>query len=361
MKKFLKENVGEILFSIFLILAVVMMFLPFYEVVQKLKDASGESYKIYTDFSFINMVFGINSSVVTTNINILLLTSLIILFIGSLLFYIGRGLIKNHIKCSTVLSFISLSLVVISLFLILFSYYYIPLIDSNIASINGFKEINVISYSYGITLGSLIVMSLCILRRVFDKTHFTIYEISEMAMLVALALVLDKVKIPVGVTGGSINASAIPLFMIAIRYGPLKGLLCSSLIFGLISCLLDGYGIQTFPFDYLIAFSGYASVGLFFKLFKKHILDKNNAENSGNELGFLMTSIILGSVVSFITRMFGSSWSSVIFYDYSWSEAFLYNITYIPFAVFGSGAIACILAKPILVINKKFPIKCKAC
>ena len=54
---------------------------------------------------------------------------------------------------------------------------------------------------------------------------FSVRDIAEIAVLCALAVVLDKFgKIPIGSTGGSINISTVPLFIIAFRHGWFKGL-----------------------------------------------------------------------------------------------------------------------------------------
>ena len=68
---------------------------------------------------------------------------------------------------------------------------------------------------------------------------FSVRDIAEIAILVALALGLDKLKISVGATGGSVNFAMFPLFVIALRHGPFKGFIAGGIVYGLISCLLD--------------------------------------------------------------------------------------------------------------------------
>ena len=50
---------------------------------------------------------------------------------------------------------------------------------------------------------------------------FNVHDMVEIAMLVALAIILDQfLKISIGATGGSINLAALPLLIISFRHGP---------------------------------------------------------------------------------------------------------------------------------------------
>ena len=99
---------------------------------------------------------------------------------------------------------------------------------------------------------------------------FSVRDIVEIAVMCALAVVLDKaVKIPIGSTGGSLHISAVPLFIIAFRHGWFKGFIASGIVFGLVKCILDGYGFQFFFFEYLIAFGSIALAGLFGRMIFK--------------------------------------------------------------------------------------------
>lgn len=349
MKTFFKKCWPDIVYLLLAILLVVLTFVPMYNIViENLNDE-----KEYFVFSIFDFIFGANILTSSFDGNIILMVVYSLFFIGIILYIIQLFINKDNENVRLVLNSITCALNIIFMIALLFAYVYVPLMNANLSAVQGFKKIEPIGWSYCLFMISNIVMILILLRKTAFQAKFSIYEISEIAIFCALALVLDKVKIPVGATGGSINASAVPLFIISIRYGPLKGLLASSFVFGLISCLLDGYGIQTYPFDYLIAFSGYASVGLFMNLFEKHVI--KGRENI--EFACICLSFVLGAFVSFLTRMLGSSISSMIFYEYSFGAALLYNLTYIPLSVFGCMVIALVLAKPIQVINNKFPVK----
>ncbi len=349
MSTFLKKHWPDIVYLILVAIVIGFSFVPMFNVVTK----DMEKNKYYFPMMIVNFIFGSKVNDVSFGPNVILIIVYILFLIGVVLFVVNLFIKQNKEKAATVLASVTCGINILFLFALLFIYAYVPFTNANFSNISGFKEIEPIGWSYAIFMFANVVIVLMLLRETAFKVKFSIYEISEIAIFCSLALVLDKAKIPVGATGGSINASALPLFIIAIRYGPLKGLFASSLIFGFISCLLDGYGIQTYPFDYLIAFSGYASVGLFMNIFKKHVL----AKKENMEFACICFSFILGAIASFITRMLGSSISSVLFYELSFGEALVYNIAYIPLSVFGCMIIALILAKPIQIINNKFPVK----
>ncbi len=186
-----------------------------------------------------------------------------------------------------------------------------------------------------------------------ERRLFTTKEIAEISMMVALAVVLDKIKIQVGTSGGSINASALPLMILSIRVGFIKGVFASSILFGLITNILDGWGVQTLPFDYMIGFLGYALPGLFYYIFKKTCF-----KDSSKEIGNLILSFVLGSIFAFVIRMFGSGLSSWLIYGLTdIVEIIAFNYIYI-----GVSSITCLilsicLAPAVDKVNKIFPLK----
>lgn len=176
----------------------------------------------------------------------------------------------------------------------------------------------------------------------------SVREMCEMGMLVALAIILDLpfLKIRIGQNGGSISLTMLPLFVLAIRHGPLKGFIGCGIVYGLITCLIDGWGFSTYPFDYLLA---YGSIGIA-GLFKNKILKNDNFIRS---LLWCSLAVLLGSFGRFIS----SSISSVIFYELSFPAALVYNIAYIGPAAVITLDIFIILLKPLIRVNERFPIK----
>lgn len=176
----------------------------------------------------------------------------------------------------------------------------------------------------------------------------TVREIVESAMLIALAIVLDLpfCKVQIGHGGGSISLTMLPLFVLALRHGPIKGLISIGLIYGGITCLLDGWGFATFPFDYFLGYGSIAIVGFF----KKKIL-----ENSSIVRGIVWITISVS--ICIISRYISGCLSSMILYEYTLEASLIYNLTYI----IPSGVITLdlliVLYKPLLSINKRFPTK----
>lgn len=83
----------------------------------------------------------------------------------------------------------------------------------------------------------------------------------EGAVMVAVAVVLNFIKVDLGPEGGSVNLLFIPLMVYALRRGPLWGI-GAGLVFGILKCLIGGgisYGWQSLLLDYAAA---YALVGL---------------------------------------------------------------------------------------------------
>ena len=146
-------------------------------------------------------------------------------------------------------------------------------------------------------------------------------DIAEIAMLCGLAIVIDRfIKIPLGATGGSINLAMFPLILIALRHGWFKGFIAGGLIFGLITNLLDGYGLACYPLEYLVAFGSIAIIGVLSPYIYK--LGKNKT----------LISILLlsaGVISTGVIRFFAASIDSVILYQYGWIDAFIYNLPYV--------------------------------
>lgn len=178
----------------------------------------------------------------------------------------------------------------------------------------------------------------------------------ENAMLVAAAFVLSFIKLFSMPTGGSINFQMLPLMIIAIRRGPLSGFLFGGFLYGLLTCFVDGYGFQSFPFDYLIGFGSVAILGFF----KPLILGKDpkttkKKDEEGNPIVIEYKKpnlfqaecfILLGGLLATCMRFVGGCTSSIALYGYNFPAAAAYNFPYI----FISGGIS------IAVLMLIFPV-----
>ena len=182
-----------------------------------------------------------------------------------------------------------------------------------------------------------------------NNERMTVREIVEEGVLISLAFVLNFIKIPIGPTGGSINFQMLPLMIIALRHGPEHGFVAGGIIYGLLTCLTDGYGFACYPFDYLIGFGSVAIMGLF----RKFIFGED--QNGYNLKGILF--ILLAGLLSTAVRYIGSNVSSIVVYGYALEAALAYNAYYIPL----SGLIATLafiaMYRPLIKINQHYPVK----
>ena len=174
-------------------------------------------------------------------------------------------------------------------------------------------------------------------------------EIGEDGILIAAAFILNIIKIPLAPGAGSVNFQMLPLFIIALRHGPAHGLVCGGIIYGLITCLTDGYGFATYPFDYLI---GFGSVMVMGYLARFILSEEQKWYNVKGEI-----FLFVGGLIATLIRFIGSTASSMIVYQYSLTAALAYNAFYIPIS--GVMAIAVLMGAygPLLRINHRFPVK----
>ena len=180
----------------------------------------------------------------------------------------------------------------------------------------------------------------------FSNESIKTRDIAEDGILIAAAFILNLVKIPVSTGGGSINFQMLPLFLIALRRGPAHGLVCGGIIYGLITCLTDGWGFATYPFDYLIGFGSVMVIGYF----RRFIFSKDqDGYNLKGEL-FILLACLLATLIRFV----GSTASSIIVYGVTLKEALIYNAVYIP--VSGAIATALLMASygALIKINKRY-------
>lgn len=184
---------------------------------------------------------------------------------------------------------------------------------------------------------------------------FNVADITEMGMFVAIALGLNFLKvIQLGASGGSVNFQMLPLFILALRKGPLKGFIAGGIVYGLISCLTDGYGIATFPFDYLVGMGSVAVLGFFSPL----IFGEN--QKTYNIKGEI--SLLVAGILATFFRYVGACVSSMVIYglplynNVPLANALSYNFLYV--FISGGIAIAIIMAiyGPMIRVNKHFPI-----
>ena len=215
---------------------------------------------------------------------------------------------------------------------------------------NEIENLSSVSYGWGsnVSVAMAICAAVISLSAEFSTNPIVTREIAEDGVLIAAAFILNLIKIPLAAGAGSINLQMLPLFIIALRHGPAHGLICGGIIYGLLTCLTDGWGFATYPFDYLIGFGSVMVMGFF----AKFILSKNQKwYNIKGEI-FLLVAGVLATLV----RLIGSTASSMVIYKYTFAAAIAYNAVYIP--VSGAVAIAVLMAAygPLLKVHHQFPV-----
>lgn len=190
------------------------------------------------------------------------------------------------------------------------------------------------------------------------KPFISIREMAEIGMLVALAVILNMafLRIQVQALGGSIDFAMVPLFVLSYRHGFLKGFFGCGIIFGIIACLYDHYGIITYPLDYLLAFGSISLAGLFSKLaFPDKYLVKNVWLDrfflTKNKLFFLL-SIFVGAFARFTFHVI----SGMVVFSTSFWPSVVYNVSYmLPSFVICLIALM-LLYRPLILINRIYPV-----
>jgi thiamine transporter len=184
----------------------------------------------------------------------------------------------------------------------------------------------------------------------------SVRDIAEEGMLIALAFILNLIRLFKAPTGGSVNLQMLPLFILAIRHGPTHGFISAGIVYALLSFATDGYPIQCLPFDYIIGFGGVAVLGAFRPLiFNKNVMNEEDSKTKGVVLGLSM--ILIGGILATGIRFIGSTISSVVGpWGLDWKAAMLYNSIYIP----ASGGLATVLTMalyPALIqLERRFPL-----
>lgn len=172
---------------------------------------------------------------------------------------------------------------------------------------------------------------------------YTIKDIAEIGILVGLALVLNIqiFSIHIMPNAGSISFTMIPLFIIALRKSWWKTLIATALIYGVFACLMDGYGFQTYPLDYMLAYGSITVVSLV----RKQIFEKR--------LGVVY--LIVSVVIAILLRILFATLDGVWIYNTTFLASFIYNATYISITGALSLAVLLLLYKPLQIIVNKYP------
>jgi thiamine transporter len=147
--------------------------------------------------------------------------------------------------------------------------------------------------------------------------RLTVRQMALMGMLVAISIVLDAVfKFYQQANGGSINLAMVGLVLIALSFGWWQTWLAITIVFGLLTAVLDGY-IVYYLFDYFFALSGFVVIALM----RKTII-------ATDELKGLFT-LTWTFAIAFTWRLLMHVISGVLYFEVDWAGSLAYNLTYL--------------------------------
>ena len=184
-----------------------------------------------------------------------------------------------------------------------------------------------------------------ICRYIFDNSKLDIKDIAEIAIFVSFAFVLDLplFKIKIVANGGSISLIMLPLVLLSLRKGFFKGFIGAGIVFGLVSCFLDGYGLITYPLDYLLGFGSLAVVGLF----RKFIIGKE-------KITWINYAILFGvTLLAMSLRTLASTLSGIFIYKLDFVSSLVYQLTYMGPSFGAVTALLLILLYPLNKVSLK--------
>lgn len=334
MKDFLKKNLAYVVGCISILAIIGFLFAPLLDYTIKV-----DGVKTTTSLNIIGLF---NPNVCKTWLPVTILvfiSAIIICFVFAFAFKNNK---KVHDGFTTALLIAIFALFVISfLSKSIFDYF---AGEAETPLIENFRSSS-ISWGLGVIIFFSTITFLCgISFSSFSKQSTK--AIAEDGILIAAAFVLNFIKIPIQSGGGSINFQMFPLLVIALRRGPLTGLICSGVIYGALTCLTDGYGFASYPFDYLIGFGSTAAVGFFNPL----IFPKEEKPLWQRELW-----LFLGGVLVTLIRFIGSTTSSMVIYDTGFVASLIYNSVYIPVSCALAVAVTMLLLPSITAINRRYP------
>ena len=339
-KEFLKNNISYLIALMMNLAIVGFLFAPL--LTYETKYYVGEE-KIKDYFSA-NIIKLLSGSITPSWVFIVLLVFVIIPFFA----LIVALFLKNNKKVNdSLIAIVLIDLALLVAYAILvkeiFSYFAGEM--GMIANFNGAQV--------GWGAGVIIFLAAVEFFAVISSSSYSkqsVQGLAEDAMLIAAAFILNFIKIPLGATGGSINFQMLPLMLIALRRGPVTGFICGGFIYGLITCLADGYGFATYPFDYLIAFGSVAVMGFF----SKFILP---SEEGKYPLWLSEIFVFVAGLLSTFVRFIGGTTSSMVIYGYQFVPALAYNALYIPLSGAAAVVVLMIVLPVLQKLNRKYPTK----
>ena len=333
LSKEFKENIIRLMPLIISIIVILFTGLSFIGSFYTLKIKI-DGVKSYQDYSFATLLF---NNPAGTNVQVFyLIIYLVFPLIACISLFLKR--FSKYFQVVSLLLFLGsgiTSIVAKEVFLSVYS----SLVEGSVSidAVHFFGVLPIITYfvSFVLTLSTAI-----------NEISFDVRDITEMGIFVAIAFGLSFIKFYSMPTGGSINLQMLPLYILALRRGPLKGFIGCGIVYGLICCFTDGYGVATFPFDYLVGFGSACIFGFFANL----ILNDKKSYNVKGEI-----FILVAGIIATLVRYVGGCVSSMVLYNTSFSGALVYNLPYILPSCGVAVVSLMVLYGPLLRVHHYFP------
>lgn len=186
------------------------------------------------------------------------------------------------------------------------------------------------------------------------KTNKTLISLCEAAIMIALSIALSYIEIPIGMQGGSISFTMIPIIIYSLKYGFVKGVTVG-LAFGTLKFFLGGkaFNLVSIIFDYSVA---YAAVG-FAGLFKSSFSD----DNKGLTLRGI-SAAFAGGFVRFVIHFISgvtvyAEYAENTYFGIATPNEIIYSLVYNAVYMLPSILIAMILVPILIITLKRFIVK----
>lgn len=177
--------------------------------------------------------------------------------------------------------------------------------------------------------------------------------LTESGIMLGLAIILSLLKIYQFPFGGAVTAgSMIPIIVIALRWGVIKGIMVG-FVFGILQSVIDPYIVHPIQFllDYPVAFSFLGIAGLF----KDSLQNKEVRLSSFIEYNLIFLGVFFGILGRFISHIIAGV---VFFKEFAgdqnvWVYSILYNGGYLGVELIVTVIIVLMIWKPIKDMNLK--------
>ncbi|SOC36448.1 energy-coupled thiamine transporter ThiT [Ureibacillus acetophenoni] len=152
---------------------------------------------------------------------------------------------------------------------------------------------------------------------------FRLLMLVEIAIFVAVGLVLDKISFSLWPQGGSISFVMLPILIMAVRWGLVAGL-TTGLLIGVLQMALGAYILHWAQalLDYVIAFTVVGLAGIF----RHQIIDAAKSLNKKKLSLYIVLGIVIGGLLRFAAHSLAGA---IFFWEYAGDQnVWLYTLSY---------------------------------